>query len=339
MDCDAISVIISFPARTLTNEKKQAIEDFFHVFGSDLSGCSLPHSAIGSTKASGLFGCGGNMCQHLPECLQGQEMLVLNTPVKVGLHMSCKKNMNSELNSKGYYLSLSNGNNVCFDAQAAYNTPPFGIMVEAIINSCCIEGNGNHVIHVADVGSRYPITTEPSQISRLFQAMQAMTAKGISVELAQCDIAFVSPIPNGQLVQMSLDRGQHQSCQSQSPLLDGLSSTVYPLHNLPDFQGQKLSARDLKGTILLSKPDSRWRDGRNIVIASHNEQDDDAFPHDFSSNVNVTDLFASSDADAGPQVLSTSSSSLFSVKLYSLLHTLCYKKGNATLSVSNQCTG
>ena len=119
VDCDAISVIISFPARTLTNEKKQAIEDFFHVFGSDLSGCSLPHSAIGSTKASGLFGCGGNMCQHLPECLQGQEMLVLNTPVKVGLHMSCKKNMNSELNSKGYYLSLSNGNNVCFDAQAA----------------------------------------------------------------------------------------------------------------------------------------------------------------------------------------------------------------------------
>jgi len=335
VDCDAISVIISFPARTLTNEKKQAIKDFFRVFGSDLSGCSLPHSAIGSTKASGLFGCGGNMCQHLPECLQGQEMLVLNTPVKVGLHMSCKKNMNSELNSKGYYLSLSNGNNVCFDAQAAYNTPPYGIMVEAIINSCYIEGNGNHVIHVADVGSRYPVTTEPSSpISRLFQAMQAMTAKGISVELAQCDIAFVIPIPNGQLVQMSLDRDQHQSCQSQSPLLDGLSSIVYPLHNLPDFQGQKLSARDLKGTILLSKPDSRWRDGRNIVIASHNEQDDDAFPHDFSSN--VTDLFASSDADAGRQVLSTSSSSLFSVKLYSTIaHSLLQKRQCYPLSLKS----
>jgi hypothetical protein len=336
VDCDAISVIISFPARALTNEKKQAIEDFFHVFGSDLSGCSLPHSAIGSTKASGLFGCGDNMCQHLPECLQGQEMLVLNTPVKVGLHMSCKKNMNSELNSKGYYLSLSNGNNVCFDAQAAYNTPPYGIMVEAIINSCYIEGNGNHVIHVADVGSRYPITTEPSQISRLFQAMQAMTAKGISVELAQCDIAFVSPIPNGQLVQVSLDRDQHQSCQSQSPLLGGLSSTVYPLHNLPDFQGQKLSARDLKGTILLSRPDSRWMDGKKIVIASHSEQDDDAFPHDHEFFSNVTDLFASCDADAGPQVLSTSSSSLFSVKLYSTIaHSLMQKRQCYPLSLKS----
>eukprot|EP00986_Skeletonema_menzelii_P021044 scaffold33004_cov531-Skeletonema_menzelii.AAC.1 len=137
--------------------------------------------------------------------------------------------MESELNLKGYYLSLSNCNNVCFDAQAAFNKPPYGIMVEAIINSCCIDGV--YVIHVADVGSRYPITTEPkSQINKLFQTIQAMKAIGIEVELAQCDIAFVCSIPNGQLVQVSLDRKQphhHKETDRDCrfPLLDGFSST------------------------------------------------------------------------------------------------------------------
>ena len=187
VDCDAISVIISTPEQTMTSTKFDAMKDFLHVFGSDLSGCSLPHqNAIGSSKASGLFGCGGNMCQHLPECLQGQEMLVLDTPVKVGVHNSCKKRIESELNSKGYYLSPSNCTNVCFDAQAAFNKPPYGIMVGAIINSCCIDGV--YVIHVADVGSRYPITAEPnSQINNLFQTMQEKLLKFLynSIEKTQ----------------------------------------------------------------------------------------------------------------------------------------------------------
>jgi hypothetical protein len=53
IDCDAISVVIS--TRTLTEVKRKVIKDFFRVFGSDLSGCSLPDRAIGSSKRSGLF--------------------------------------------------------------------------------------------------------------------------------------------------------------------------------------------------------------------------------------------------------------------------------------------
>ena len=340
VDCDAISVIISTPARTMSNEKKEAIKDFLHVFGSDMSGCSLPHhSAMGSSKASGLFGCGGNLCQHLPECLQGQEMLVLDTPVKVGLHKSCKEKMNLELNSKGYYLSPSNSNNVCFDAQAAFNIPPYGIMIEAIINSSCTDGN--HVIHVADIGSRYPVTLAPnsnSQISKLFQTIQAMITKGITVELAQCDIAFVCSVPKGQLVQVSLDRKQQQkTCLSTEtdwdcrfPLFDGLLSTVFPIHSLPDFEGQKLSQRDLKGTVLLRRADPRWRAGGEVVIAS---QDDDDFTFsDSDAFSEATDLFASSNAN-GSKVLATSSSNLFSLKVYSTIaHSLLQKRQTYPLS-------
>ena len=336
VDCDAISLIISTPEQTMTNAKYDAMKDFLHVFGSDISGCSLPHqNAIGSSKASGLFGCGGNMCQHLPECLQGQEMLVLDTPIKVGVHKSCKKRMESELNSKGYYLSLSNCNNVCFDAQAAFNKPPYGIMVEAIINSCCIDGV--YVIHVADVGSRYPITTEPkSQINKLFQTMQAMKAIGIAVELAQCDIAFVCSVPNDQLVQVSLDRKQphhHKETDRDCrfPLLDGFSSTVFPIHSLPDFEGQKLSQRELKGTILLRRVDSRWRTGKEVLIAS--QDDEDSFSPDSFSE--ATDLYASLNAN-GPKTITVNSSNLFSMKVYSTIaHILLQKRHTYPLSLKS----
>ena len=336
VDCDAISVIISTPEQTMTSTKFDAMKDFLHVFGSDLSGCSLPHqNAIGSSKASGLFGCGGNMCQHLPECLQGQEMLVLDTPVKVGVHNSCKKRIESELNSKGYYLSPSNCTNVCFDAQAAFNKPPYGIMVEAIINSCCIDGV--YVIHVADVGSRYPITAEPnSQINNLFQTMQSMKAIGISVELAQCDIAFVCSIPNGQLLQVSLDRKQpHQHGETDQdrrfPLLDGLTSTVFPIHSLPDFEGKKLSQKELKGTVLFKRTDSRWRTSKEVLIASQDD-DDGFFPDIFSE---ATHLYSSQNAN-GPKTMTVSSSNLFSVKVYSTIaHNLLQKRHTYPLSLKS----
>jgi hypothetical protein len=326
VDCDAISIIIS--TRIMTEEKQQAITDFMHIFGSDLSGCSLPHRAVGASKASGLFGCSGNMCQHLPECLQGQEMLVLDTPVKVGLHMSCKKKLVFDLNSKGYYLSPSNSNDVCFDVQVA-NKPPYGVMIDAIINSCCIDGV--HVLHVADIGSRYPITTEHNgQINKLFKSLQAMSAKGILVELAQCDIASVTSIPNGMLLQVSCDRNHQSSGNTYGkyPLVDGLSSTVFPIHSLPDFEGKKLCQRDSKGTVLLSRTDSKWRDGKEITIVSHNG--DTFFP---DAVHRATDLFASSNTN-GLDALVTSSSSLFSVKVYSTIaHALLQKRQNYPLSL------
>ena len=332
MDCDGISVIIS--TRIMTEEKQQSIKDFLHVFGSDLSGCSLPHGAVGASKASGLFGCSGNMCQHLPECLQGEEILVLNTPVKVGLHKSCKKKLVFELNSKGYYLSPSNCNDVCFDVQAA-NIPPYGVMVDVIINSCCIDGI--HVLHVADIGSRYPVTAEHNgQINKLFQSLKAMSAKGISVELAQCDIAFVSSIPSGMLLQVSCDRNQQLPDQSSDnangkyPLLDGLSKTVFPIHSLPDFEGKKLCQSDLKGTVLLSRADSKWRDDKEVTIVSHN--DDSFFP---DAVYRATDFFASSNTN-GLDALVTSLSSLFSVKVYSTIaHTLLQKRQNYPVSLKS----
>ena len=331
VDCDAISVIIS--TRTLTEEKRKAMKDFFRVFGSDLSGCSLPHRAIGSSKCSGLFGCNGNMCQHLPAFLQGREMLVLDAPVKVGLHESCMKKVIYSLTTKGYYLFPSTCNGVCFDAQAASNRPPYGIMIETIIDSCCVDGV--HIIHVADIGSRFPITADPdSQINVFFQKLKGMADKGISVELAQFDVAFVVPIANGKLFQVSCDRKQQQQQHDKNvknPLVDKLSMTVFPIHSLPIFEGRKLESKDLKGTVLLSKPDSQWRDGNDVIIAS---QEEDLCPDTISE---ATDLFASSNSNVnGADKLTTSSSNLFSVKAYSTIaHPLMQKRQTYPLSLKS----
>ena len=329
IDCDAISVVIS--TRTLTEVKRKVIKDFFRVFGSDLSGCSLPDRAIGSSKRSGLFGCSGNMCQHLPESLQGREMLVLDAPVKVGLHESCMKKVIYSLTSKGYYLFPSTCNGVCFDAQARSNRPPYSIMIETIIDSCHVDGV--HTIHVADIGSRFPITADPNnQINVFFQKLKGMADEGISVELAQFDVAFVVPIANGRLLQVSCDRKplqQQHDENTKNPLVDKLSMTVFPIHSLPVFEGHKLQSKDLKGTVLLSKPDSQWRDGKDVIIAS---QEEDLFPATVSE---ATDLFASSNVN-GADTLTTSSSNLFSVKAYSTIaHPLMQKRQTYPLSLKS----
>ena len=276
MDCDAFSVVIT--SNDLSPEKREHLANFLLLFGTSWStGCSIPSTATGSKKKDSIFGCNGNKCQHLPRTLQEEEILVLDSPIKVALHKSCKQNLIKNLHDKGYYLSPAENPGLCFNPRAASNLPPYPVMVTSIIESCKVDlqltdDNPTFIIHVADMGFRLPINNSHHTPTRIrmktfFDQLDTMRDCGLSVELAQMDIAFVIPIPSGQLIQLSCERknGWRRKINKYS-IIDGCKMNIFPIHNLPPLNEHGLSQNEQKGTISFKRSD--WVKDRKIEIGN-----------------------------------------------------------------------
>jgi len=94
---DGYSIVIRSP--DLDDNKKETIKRFLvSAAGTSTTGCSLPKTVPGSMKKNTMF---GNNCMHLPDDLRGEEMLVLDTPIKIGMHSSCRTKMVDYVNSAG----------------------------------------------------------------------------------------------------------------------------------------------------------------------------------------------------------------------------------------------
>ena len=251
-DFDAISVVIT--ASEMSGTRKQATRDFLLSFGTEITlRCGLPHKATGSTKQDSIFGCSGNKCLHLPKGLQGKEVLVIDTPVKVALHISCKTSLINSLNASGTYLTPSNSSGVCFNSQQASNKPSYVTMVDSILDSCFVKELNSHVVHVADFGFRLPIKQGSANcpLNILFTKMKNMSDKEINVELIQLDVAFSVPVGANQLVQFSRDRNPQR--KRKHLLLSESTVTVYPIHQLPHPGGSPIAGKHVEGTVLLKK--------------------------------------------------------------------------------------
>ena len=322
MDVDAYSFVIS--ADKMTSDKKRTLREFLLSFGSTSFGrCSFPTWNTGSKSKDSLFGCAGNESQHLPYILQGNEMLVIDVPVKIGLHISCQTSLIEYLKAKGfYYLPSSVKSGVCFNPYAAANKPPYDVLVDAIIESCEVSsqvaGNMNltNIIHIADMGFRSPLTNNYEAISDLFSKCTKMEKAGLTVELTQFDIGFVFPVPQDHLLQATI---QVNEVNDKDSLFQKSRTTVYPLHKLPILKEEKLKNKDLRGTFEIKKTD--WAEGRNVIF------DDDSY----NSGIH---LFASSNAnDNVRDYISIHSSTLHSVKGYSTVaHSLMQKRSKYPLN-------
>ena len=256
-DFDAISVVIT--ASEMSGTRKQATRDFLLSFGTEITlRCGLPHKATGSTKQDSIFGCSGNKCLHLPKGLQGKEVLVIDTPVKVALHISCKTSLINSLNASGTYLTPSNSSGVCFNSQQASNKPSYVTMVDSILDSCFVKELNSHVVHVADFGFRLPIKPGSANcpLNVLFTKMKNMSDKGINVELIQLDVAFSVPAGANRLVQFSCRK--NQSRKRKHSLLRCSTLKVYPLHQLPRPMGKPISENKVKGTVSLKQNIKAW---------------------------------------------------------------------------------
>ena len=275
MDLDAFSIVIS--TNEMTSHKRDAVRQFLLSFGKGTaSGCNFPQMPIGKKRKDGMFGCCGTECQHLPIPLQGKEMMVIDSPIKIALHDSCREDMISSLLEKRlYFHPASKSSGLCFNPQAAANKPNYKILVDAIVESCQVktEMNRPHIIHVAQLGCRFPVPDEA--IDSLFQHCNDMTEKGLKVEIVQFDIAFTLPLPKEMLFQASCVRKpQHET----GSVLRDTSVSVFPLHILPEFRDQKLSQKTLKGTFQIKK--NNWSGenaGRPVSIGKDEKKEVEIF--------------------------------------------------------------
>ena len=161
IDCDAFSFVII--ADVLNPETKKEIEDFLFIFGTPLSSISIPSQAIGAKKIDGIFGSTRSVgCQHLESKTIGNtlmkgETLVINSPVKIAVHYSCREKIISCLGKypNQYPMKIATNKDICFDPNMASNKPPYGVTVDAILDSSYVPELEKFIIHVADMGTRH----------------------------------------------------------------------------------------------------------------------------------------------------------------------------------------
>ena len=164
-DVDAFSLVLS--TCDMTERKKNTIRDFLLSYDGFGSGCGIPVRAIGAKKSTdGMFGCHGSMCQHLPAILQGKEIQVMDAPLKIGLHESCKQMVIDNLGEKGrYHLPASSHTGVCINTNNAAIKPNFKDLANATIDSCQVKhlpSKPIYMIHVAQLGCRSDLPDKKS---------------------------------------------------------------------------------------------------------------------------------------------------------------------------------
>lgn len=313
-DVDAMSILISTDC--LTSIRKTAIKSFLCLFGSEWTlRVGLPFSPTGTSRQDGVFSCyGDNKCQHLPGFLQGNEMLVLSTPVKIAMHKSCQGKLVESLEQRKIHLTKqSERGGICFNPKRAANSPGYVDMVDALLESCFVESSRLHLLHVADFGCKKKVRPGlPScPLKEFFDKLDDMRKNGVTVENCQTDIAFTIPLPLNRLVQFSLKRKRdHQSSTTSETVLKSCSLKTYPIHALPMKKGI-IDNDKIVGTISLKKPPKKWMTLKPILVGSDLHEDE------FSGKQNAACFYRNEEARGGVEQMSVNPSILHSVKVYS----------------------
>ena len=129
-------------------------------------------------------------------------------------------------------------------------------MIEAIVDSCAIEGSNHHVIHVADFGCKLDITPgkQDCLLGKIFTALKKLTQMGIQTEISQLDFGFSVPAPNNKVPNYSWNR-DNQNAQSQiKRIFNRVNKDAYPTHLVhPYVKGQDVDLAKRRGTLSLKK--------------------------------------------------------------------------------------
>ncbi len=230
-DLDAFSIVVS--TNHLNPQRKAMLRKYLLSFGgTSPSTCNFPQLPVASKTKDSMFGCCGNNSQHLPELLQGNEMLVIDCPVKLALHSSCRDKLIYQLAIRNYfYKAADEGTRLCFHPRFASTKPPYSVLIDAVLDSCTVspmetgQNNTNcSIIHVDNMGFRLPITSNRS-MGPLLDHTNSMKSSGLKFEILQLDIAFVLKGPTDHLIVASKS---HNLKRDASSLLQGTVTKVFP---------------------------------------------------------------------------------------------------------------
>jgi hypothetical protein len=357
-DIDAFSFVII--TDTMNDEIKSALQDVLFTFGTVLSSVKIPNSAIGADKPESIFGSSRNKgCQHLQSSVIGDllvsaETQVIHSPVKIAVHNSCREEIVSYLGKypQQYPMTIAQNKDICFDPRSSANTPPYGVIVNSLINCCFVRQCQKHILHIADLGTRHMIDFDGGicPLQQMFEKVKTLrNIAGVTVEMTQLDVAFNIPTKNF-LVQWSYETPVEKvSKKSQeigsSLILAGTEAEIWALHVIKtEESGTVADDRKQVGTVRLKQ--RNWKEPRKIIIpplpcAGRTEDNSSDFSTS-SSDSTYSDLCQSpSFSWFNDSLLKSSSSShfsmdaksVYSLKFYSTIsHILTQKRNELPLT-------
>lgn len=247
IDCDAFSFLITVDTvdgnSELNTDQFNAIRGFLSSFGTAITGISIPNGPALSKKRDSIFGSSQKQkCQHLysrhcADFMQSSESLVINDPVKIAVHHTCKNKIISYLKNHHprFYLSPSTTRGICFSVtpSSPKNLPSYDHLIDGVLHSCFVQHAGKFMIHVADVGIRRKMRCQDNDdcaIQKLFDLVETMRkTDGINVELTQFDVAFNIHSLN-HLIRWSFPVDSKLS--KKPSVFRGAKVQVFPIHSV-----------------------------------------------------------------------------------------------------------
>lgn len=295
-DYDAISVTITHKGAFLGNTRS-LIYKFLMLFGTSRSSINLPRSQVASSASSSIFSTPNSSSMHLGPNF-GCEMQIGDCPVKIAAPPSCQDAMVHNTNKYGFPLKPATNKGLCFDPFVAKNPPSYGVLSNAILDSCWV--GQDFFLHIANIGMRLPI----EDLTEVFTSIGILRQAGFDVHVAQLDIAFSVDIPKNNLFNLSCVRKEHTN-NLPSQVTKGHTLEVYPLHTL-NLHREK----EQNGTIRSITKD--W--------ANESKTIDICTSRNISDTVRVIlDMYETAD-NSGKDGITMAIASLYSVKEYSTVH-------------------
>ena len=329
IDCDAFSFIII--ANDMTHETKNKIKDFLYTFGTTLSSVSIPNQAVGANKRDSIFGSTRNEgCQHLESSIIGKhlmsgETLVITSPIKIAVHHSCRDQIVSHVCKypHQYPMAIATSKDICFDPNMASNKPPFGVIVDAILDSCYDSLLKKFIFHVADMGTRHQMKVydDNCPTHTMFHKIKELrNTTGVSVEMSQLDIAFNLPIPRNYIVQCSYEKISRKN--KKDSCVDFMSAEHWALHGIQTKDGKVEKDKNQIGTFRAKQ--NEWNKPSILIIPvqqdcndlSHSDYSDDSTYNDTDENQNQLPYIVSQIYHDCNQI-EIDAKSVYSVKGYS----------------------
>jgi len=313
IDCDAYSLLVSVKgvsSNVLSSVEKNAIREFLMGFGSETSKVHTPPFAMG---AGGIFGCSEKKSKHLKPDYEDSEVIVSESPVKIAIHKSCKDKLIASLKRKQFPTIASNNPHICFEQKGA--KPTYGVLIDAIIESCYVDTTKEFFIHIADFGMRIPIVAHVQNeyecpVGLLFKSISELRGSNVNVEIAQLDIAFTRIHNKNQYIQISGERRDaYSNAEGIKSFLYKTKHEIFPLHTVNFNDDQSYTLDDVKGTVRITNR-SPWPSPPAIYILSDDENEDFQF---------ITNHYATNDTSNTSPSMKMNTNTVFNLKLYSAI--------------------
>ena len=248
-------------------------------------------------------------------------MIVCDTPIKLAVPISCKERIIEYLRNEHFPVFSACNHDICIDPKKTTNLPCYGLVINAIINSCI--NKGKNFIHIGNVGMRIPIiapiepsdlTNPKSSIDRLFSNIkQLRLSHQATVEILQLDLAFTSPQPKDKFLTIHASKVKNNQ-NTNSTVLSKSDLVIYPMYT-PTYDASPDGGKRKKtGTVVIK---TKYRSSRRSDMTTFvgSECVDNYHP----DRVFICDKMMTRDTPENEtkEKVEMNTKNLYSVKLYS----------------------